>query len=87
MCNGCTYRWHILSLIEHTLTVQVKCRGLLMKVRQQLQRIESLAQQISAAQAASGPAPETSLPLNALKPGVNRSARTGMFTIYLLHFC
>lgn len=48
-----------------------------MKVRQQLQRIESLAEQISAAQAANSPAPEANLPLNALKHGLNRSARTG----------
>ncbi|KAL3130258.1 Coiled-coil domain-containing protein 57 [Trebouxia sp. C0009 RCD-2024] len=51
---------------------------LLHHVRQQLQRIESLAEQISAAQAANSPAPEANLPLNALKHGLNRSARTGV---------
>ena len=58
-----------------------------MKVWQRLQRIESLAEQISAAQSANGPAPEgTNLPLNALKHSLNRAARTGDSNFYwLLH--
>lgn len=58
---------------------------------QQLQRIESLAEQISAAQAAHGNAPEgTNLPLNALRLSLNRAARPGSPTHLLLHapsFC
>ena len=57
-----------------------------MKVWQRLQRIESLAEQISAAQAANGPAPEgANLPLNALRRGLNRAVRTGDCSTLLLH--
>ena len=57
-----------------------------MKVWQRLQRIESLAEQISAAQAANGPALEgTNLPLNALRHSLNRAARTGELLTLLLH--
>ena len=57
-----------------------------MKVWQRLQRIESLAEQISAAQAANGPALEgTNLPLNALRHSLNKAARTGEVNTLLLH--
>lgn len=56
------------------------------KVWQRLQRIESLAEQISAAQAANGSAPEgTNLPLNALRHSLNRAARTGKFSTLLMY--
>ena len=53
------------------------------KVWQRLQRIECLAEQISAAQAGKGPEQESSLPLNALNHAANRAARTGTSTLVL----
>ena len=50
-----------------------------LKVWQRLQRIECLAEQISAAQAGKSPgaAAESSPPLNALNHSANRAARRG----------
>lgn len=52
----------------------------LLKVWQRLQRIECLAEQISAAQAGKSPgaAAESSPPLNALNHSANRAARRGV---------
>ena len=54
------------------------------KVWQRLQRIECLAEQISAAQAGKGPEQESSLPLNALNHAADRAARTGTPTLVSL---
>ena len=64
-----------LSLCIISLTV---CMYL--KVWQRLQRIECLAEQISAAQAGKSPgaAAESSPPLNALNHSANRAARRGV---------
>ena len=52
-----------------------------MKVWQRLQRIECLAEQISAAQAGKGPALEGSPPLNALHHAANRAARRSRYWV------
>ena len=59
---------------------------LLLQVWQRLQRIESLAEQISAAQGGKspGPAPEADLPLNALNHVLNKAARAGVLWRLLL---
>jgi len=53
---------------------------MILKVWQRLQRIECLAEQISAAQAGKSPgAAAESPPLNALNHSANRAARRGMW--------
>ena len=54
-----------------------------LQVWHRLQRIESLAEQISAAQAGKGPAPDSPLPLNTLNHN-NKAARIGDSRIVLL---
>jgi hypothetical protein len=76
--------WHqdIVNQLQRCLTFYIiwLTVSVFLKVWQRLQRIECLAEQISAAQAGKSPgaAAESSPPLNALNHSANRAATRGL---------
>ena len=70
----------VIAEVPHVLHIVSGSVCVLLKVWQRLQRIECLAEQISAAQAGKSPgaAAESSPPLNALNHSANRAARRGV---------